>query len=76
MPGSGVPLAQLEDSDALMTEEQVAMLLSVHRETIRGWRRPGRAMGPRFFKLCGHLVRYRRADVFEWLREQKAGARA
>lgn len=51
----------------LLTTDDVSSLLHVPPATLRQWRHQGR--GPRSFKL-GALVRYERADVLEWLRQQ------
>lgn len=42
----------------------LAKELSISRRTVEQWRVIGE--GPNFFKI-GRLVRYRRADVDEWL---------
>lgn len=50
----------------LLTTEQLAELLSLRTNTIEVWRLKGH--GPRFCKL-GRSIRYRRADVEEWINE-------
>ena len=48
----------------LLTTEQVAVWCTVSPATLKLWRMNGR--GPAFVKL-GRLVRYRRADVEQWI---------
>jgi len=52
---------------ALMTPQEVAAFLSVPVATLRTWRTNGR--GPRAHRVGKHL-RYRHADVEEWLEQQ------
>ena len=54
----------------LVDEPTLAMRLGVSRSTLQSWRYAGR--GPRFLKL-GRLVRYRTADVDEYLRANVHG---
>jgi predicted DNA-binding transcriptional regulator AlpA len=51
----------------LLTEQQTAELLGVAPGTLTDWR--GSERGPRYIKV-GHLVRYRRSDVEQWLTER------
>ena len=48
----------------LLTEQQVAERLNCTKSALRRWRREGR--GPRFVKI-GRLVRYRQADVEDFI---------
>ena len=48
----------------LLTESDVAKMMSVSLAVVRRWRMEGR--GPRCLKL-GHLVRYRSEDIEKWL---------
>ena len=50
--------------DQILTTAQVSACLAIPEGTLKAWRH--RRQGPRSFKL-GDLVRYRRADVDEWL---------
>jgi excisionase family DNA binding protein len=61
------PLAQ---PNSLLTETEVAAILSVTVSALRRWRFESR--GPKFTKV-GKLVRYRREDVESWLNKQPAG---
>jgi excisionase family DNA binding protein len=54
--------------DELLTEEQLADLLSISDRTPAGWRLRGE--GPPWHKV-GALVRYRRSDVDRWLAAQR-----
>jgi excisionase family DNA binding protein len=50
----------------MLTEQQAANLLNVTPAALRRWRRERR--GPRFAKL-GRLVRYKQADIEEFVQE-------
>jgi predicted DNA-binding transcriptional regulator AlpA len=52
-------------SSALLTEKQVAAMLSLEPATLRNWRVKGQ--GPRFVRLSRRAIRYSRVDVDEWL---------
>ncbi len=52
--------------DALLTTEQVSVLLAIPSRTLTSWRSTGRFSGPPFVRLGG-TVRYRRGDVDEWV---------
>jgi excisionase family DNA binding protein len=54
----------------LLTEMQVSQLLQVSLARIRKWRVEKR--GPRFIKV-GSLVRYRRADLEQWVSSLPTG---
>ena len=49
--------------DRLIDEHQAAAFLRVSVSTLRGWRVSGR--GPRWIKLSGNCVRYRRRELIE-----------
>ena len=51
----------------LMDSVQLAEFLTNKPNTIEGWRIKG--MGPKYLKI-GRLVRYRLADVEEWIESQ------
>jgi excisionase family DNA binding protein len=53
-----------KQSNALVTPAEVAEYLQVKEGTLAEWRY--RKTGPNYVKV-GHCVRYRRADVEEWL---------
>ena len=56
--------------NALLKEGEVASWLNIRLATLRRWRFEGR--GPKFLKL-GSAVRYRSADVQEWLQKCPSG---
>lgn len=55
--------------EALLTLQQVAGWLGVSKATLYAWRYQGD--GPPGYRLHGGGVRYRRADVEQWLDEQR-----
>jgi DNA-binding transcriptional MerR regulator len=59
-----------EADEPLMTPEELARLLGgdITMSTLSHWR--NRGGGPDFIK-AGHRVRYRPADVREWLKRKK-----
>jgi predicted DNA-binding transcriptional regulator AlpA len=54
--------------EPLMTNAEVATLLLVGQSTLFEWRRRG--LGPPFYEV-DQLVRYRRSELLEWLRQQR-----
>ena len=56
--------------DALMTRDDLARYLGVARKTVERWARAG--IGPQEIRIRG-VIRYRRADVEEWLTRQQQG---
>lgn len=73
-----VVIARSEDmqmTNELLTPREVALLLKVHLATLENWR--GLKTGPKWIKLGDGIrspVRYRRADVEEYLRQQESNA--
>lgn len=57
-----------DNSDELLTIQQLAELLQVPVATIYRWRHRGE--GPRGIRVSGRHVRYRRADVEKFLEER------
>jgi predicted DNA-binding transcriptional regulator AlpA len=57
--------------DRLMTPDEVADYLQRPVTMLAQWR--WRNVGPRYLKLAGGHVRYRRADVEAWLDAQTRG---
>jgi len=55
-------------NDKLLTTKELAEYLGVAKTTLMQYRMDGR--GPRYIKL-GQLVRYKIADVEDWLEAQK-----
>jgi predicted DNA-binding transcriptional regulator AlpA len=60
-------LVMAEDEE-LMTEEQVAKLLTVSVSTVKRLRVSGE--GPRSIRISKRVVRYRRQDVLDWMRQR------
>ena len=60
-----LPMAEDEE---LMTEEQVAKLLTVSVSTVKRLRVSGE--GPRSIRISPRVVRYRRQDVLDWMRQR------
>lgn len=58
----------MDTNDSLLTPKQVAHRLAVPVGTLTNWRYHG--VGPKYLKLNGTLVRYRAADVEEWIDAQ------
>jgi excisionase family DNA binding protein len=58
-----------QDAAPLMTPQETATFLAVPVLTLTAWRQ--KRKGPRSFRVGKH-VRYRRADVEEWLERQAA----
>ena len=56
-----------------LTEIEVAQILKCTTAALRRWRREGR--GPRFIRV-GRLIRYRLADVEEFLESNASSSRA
>ena len=63
-------IGMARDPSPLIDEPALAAKLGVSRSTLQSWRYAGR--GPRFIKL-GRIVRYRVADVDEFLRANTHG---
>ena len=53
------------DRDALILTVEAASLLGLDRRTLDSWRLRGG--GPRFIRISARAVRYRRADLMEWI---------
>lgn len=66
-----------EPPDEILTPEEVGHLIKLDPEkatsTLRRWRYERR--GPTFFSLNYRTVRYRKADVLEWIRERELATR-
>jgi predicted DNA-binding transcriptional regulator AlpA len=61
----------MAEGDDLITEEQVAKLLTVSVSTVKRLRVSGE--GPRFIRISPRVVRYRRRDVLDWM--ERGGAK-
>jgi excisionase family DNA binding protein len=53
------------NSDALLSERQVAEMVGLSLATLRRWR--AKKQGPAFAKLGASSVRYRYQDVMAWI---------
>lgn len=49
----------------LMTQDELAAILEVSKDTLADWRR--QKLGPDFVRV-GKLVLYREADIMEWVK--------
>lgn len=56
--------ANVEDSNALLTEVQAAQFLCLSVRTLQSWRRT--RQGPSYIQ-AGRAIRYRRADLDAWI---------
>lgn len=56
--------------DRLLKPHEVAARLGVSKHTLLGWRRDG--FGPPYLRLRGNDLRYREADLTEWIAERRA----
>lgn len=54
--------------EELLSTAEAAKCLGMAEPTLRLWRHKG--IGPRSFKMGGHRVLYRRADLDEWVEAQ------
>jgi len=57
--------------DSLLDERQVARLIGMSVASLRRWRLLHR--GPKFLRVGGSAVRYRRTDLAAWLAAQPTG---
>jgi excisionase family DNA binding protein len=62
-----VTVAAMSD-DSLLDPDQLAAYLKIPKRSIYGWRVKG--IGPPAIKV-GKYLRWQRADVDEWLRQQR-----
>ncbi|WP_043629878.1 helix-turn-helix transcriptional regulator [Nonomuraea candida] len=61
------------DENMLLTSEELAHYVKVKRRTVETWRT--RNKGPAYIRIEGGYVRYRLADVENWLNNSyRAGA--
>lgn len=58
------PVRDLEYLDRLLTETEAAQFLGFSIRALQGWRVKGG--GPKFVKVSGRAVRYRRRDLILW----------
>jgi hypothetical protein len=58
--------------EQFLSPRGLASLLLVEQCTLAAWRRRG--IGPPWYRILGHLIRYERADVLAWIRGQNVDA--
>jgi DNA-binding transcriptional MerR regulator len=56
----------------LLTDEQAARILSVEPRTLRLWRN---SRGLPFIRITSKVIRYRLADLNQWLAERRVAIR-
>ncbi len=60
--------------DELMTSPDAARFLRLEPQTLRSWRVQGR--GPRYIRISGTRVAYRRDELDRWISEREFGSTA
>jgi predicted DNA-binding transcriptional regulator AlpA len=71
---AAIAAAGVGDSDDLLTTTEVAEFLGLSTQWVEIGRHKG--YGPRYLKLNTRRVRYRRADILEWLRQRSHSSTA
>jgi predicted DNA-binding transcriptional regulator AlpA len=61
---SPTPVDALFDPDSLEAERKAADFLGVTTRALQKWRATG--TGPKFVRISGRCVRYRRRDLMAW----------
>lgn len=61
-------ILQGEDLDRLIDEREAADILCYTVRALQNWR--CRGGGPKFVKVSGRSVRYRRRDLLAWIEER------
>jgi len=56
------------ETDHLLTEEHASRMLAVSPRTLRNWRTLGQ--GPAFVKISGRCIRYRSADIKQFIQDR------
>jgi len=67
VPMSALPATQ-NDFDVLLTERQAADHISVTTRAMQKWRLNGK--GPKFVRISGRCIRYRKHDLFNWINDR------
>ena len=57
--------AGANEPDHLVRQEEAAALLSVTARCMENWRHRGE--GPKFVRIFGRCIRYRRSDLDDWI---------
>ena len=55
----------LATSDRLVRQEDAALILGVTPRCMENWRHRGE--GPKFVRISGRCIRYRKSDLYEWI---------
>lgn len=55
-------------NDAFISGRELSRLLAVEQNTLAVWRRRG--IGPPWYCIHGHLIRYNRSEVLAWICSQ------
>lgn len=55
--------------DVILSEAQAAWMLGLATDTLNNYRRRGE--GPPYFKVSGHVVRYSKRRLLEWLQARE-----
>jgi hypothetical protein len=56
---------------AFLSPRELARVIGVERSTLAAWRRRG--VGPPWYRIQGHLVRYGQNRVIAWIEMQSKG---
>ncbi len=57
--------------DMLITEQETAKFLCHSVKTLQGWRTKN--IGPKFVRISGRSIRYRRRDLQTWIESKLQG---
>ena len=57
------------DPAVLMRQEDAAQMLGVSPRALEAWRYRGG--GPRYIRISGRCIRYRRSDIMTWIAERE-----
>lgn len=60
------------DPQELLTENQAAEFLKFSSKALQRWRCVGG--GPKFIKISGRAIRYRREDLIVWSQERRVSS--
>lgn len=58
----------MHDTEAMLTPKDVAQIYGISIATLSTWR--ATQQGPKWYRLGTRLVRYRKADMEQWIQEQ------
>ena len=63
---------QGSDPDALLKETEAARMLNLTTRALQAWR--CRGGGPKFIRISRRCIRYRRADLLQWIDERECAS--